>query len=512
MKKFLCLMMSLVLLLTAATAFAAVEYTLPEKWQRQVDFGNGVKGTVTVNVSGEAEWAQMLSPLSGVPLQVRAIHQQDGGDFQYRIYAENGEEMVGLTQLYGDDEAIYLKSDLLPDVLLSLTTGGDLLDRLSGGEGKNPALYSAMMNIASIPQTTWEGKWLPALSSYESSLELWLEAFASVPSVKREESGATVLVRYDIPAEAVKSQIKTMWESVLQDETLLPLLQAQLTEEQQAAYLNPDLMYYYAQVIDGVALDGNVVLEREMTAKGEAIRTNVTLPLVMGNWNSLQITQDGTVTVLALQGEEMRVELEMDESVSTPDSTGYRGKLRVIPADSAVQGVAVTFTLVEIRTSSVDDDTRSHEVTTWNLKVQPDEEKTGEGWLAFDPMELYAKVHLHSKSLQVNAVSLEVELAAKWTDAEVSVMVDLITRSPWVMDELPKEGAIDVATLPEGELAQLLADLGLNGLTRLLMMNQENMIPVPEAATQTDLEATTTDMPASPTDAETKPTGVGSAE
>ena len=67
MKKFLCMALCLALVFTSATAMAA-EYTLAEKWQRQVAFGNGVKGTINLNVSGEAEWAQLLSPLNGTEL------------------------------------------------------------------------------------------------------------------------------------------------------------------------------------------------------------------------------------------------------------------------------------------------------------------------------------------------------------------------------------------------------------------------------------------------------------
>lgn len=491
MKKLFCLVLSLMLVLSAATAFAAVEYSLPEKWQRQVDANNGITGTVTLNVSGTADWVQLVAPLSGVPLQVRAIHSDEL--FQYRIYVEDGEEMAGLTQLYGDGETMYLKSDLLPEVLLSLTTGGDVMERLLGSEGTNPSLYSAILNIVNIPETTWEGKWMPALAAYEDSIELWLESYASAPSVKRTESGATVLVRYDVPADAVKEQIKLMWEAVLQDGTLLPMLRTKLTEEQQDAYLNPNLLYYYDQVIDSLALSGNVVLEREMTAKGDIVRTDMTFPLNLAGWQSLRFVQQGTTTTVALAGSEYSLELEMDETVVTPDSSGYRGKVCVTPALQGQQGVAAEFTLVEIRSSSVDEDTRSHDVNTWTLKVQPDAEKSGEGWLAFDPVELYCKLHMHSKSLQYMPVSIELELEAKLKDATAGIMVDIKTRSPWILDNLPTEGARDVSTMPKEELTQMLTDLFFNGITRMVMLNPESVLPAPDAATTTDLAGNQTE-------------------
>ena len=55
MKKLICLLLSVMLVALCTTAMAKVEYTLLEKWQRQVDFGNGIKGTLKVNVDGDAD-------------------------------------------------------------------------------------------------------------------------------------------------------------------------------------------------------------------------------------------------------------------------------------------------------------------------------------------------------------------------------------------------------------------------------------------------------------------------
>lgn len=492
MKKLICLVMSLMLIMLSVTAYATVEYSLWEKWQRQVAFGNGIKGTLTVDVSGEAEWAKLLAPLSGVPLQIRAIH--DGDIFQYRLYAEKDEEMLGLTQLYGDGQAIYLKSELLPETLLSLTTGGDVLNSLAGVQAEeSPSLYSAMMNILNVPQTTWEGKWQPALSPYEEAIELWLESYASAPSVKRAEDGsATVLVRYDIPQEALKNQIKAMWGNVLEDAVLLPLLQGQLNQAQQDAYLNPNLKYYYDQVIDALALSGNVVLEREMTAKGEAVRTEMTFPLDNDGWTQLQVKQIDQTTSFDLQGKDKQFLVETTKTASNDSSAAYQGRICIVPEDKAKKAFAAAFTLVETKSSSTDEDTRSHDISNWTVKLQPDEEFSGEGWEEFEPMELTARVHLSSKKLQSNAVTFEVDLGLKLADAEVAVALHLSTRSKYVMDELPTQGAADIAAMEEAERTQLLIDLGMNGLTVLQMMNQETAEP---AATES-VEPMPTETPA----------------
>lgn len=474
MKKLICLLLCLMLTLTCATAMAKVEYTLMEKWQRQVDFGNGIKGTLKLGISGQAEWASLLAPISDMPMEIRAIH--DGDSFQYRMYVEKDEELLGLTQLYGDGENVYLKSDLLPNTLLSLPTGGDVLNRLAGVTAEeSPSLYSAVLNMLNVPQTTWEGKWLPALETYSNAIELWLENYASAPSVLRAEDGsATVLVRYEIPADGLKNQIKALWATVLQDATLLPLLQGQLNQAQQDAYLNTNLQYYYDQVMDELTLSGNVILEREMTAKGESLRTVMTFPLAQDGWSSLTIRQKDGTTSLDVTGTDKQFSLELTENLAVGSSVAYQGRVRYVPADKTRQAMAATFSLVKTQSSTVDEDTRSHDKTLWTLKVEPDAEYTGEGWQEIQPMEMTLALHLHSKSQQSNPVTVELDATVKLTDAEITIDLDLMTRSKWVMDDLPTEGALDVTSMPAEELTQILTDLGLNGLTMVQRLNQEN--------------------------------------
>lgn len=486
MKKLICLLLCLVLMLACTGAMAKVEYTLTEKWQRQVDFGNGIKGTLKLDVSGQADWAKLLAPISGVPVEIRAIHDEDS--FQYRLYVEKDDELLGLTQLYGDGQTMYLKSDLLPDALLSLPTGGDVLNRLAGvAEDESPSLYSAMLNILNVPQTTWEGKWLPALEAYSNAIELWMENYASTPSVLRAEDGsATVLVRYDIPADGLKSQIKALWANVLQDETLLPLLTGQLNQAQQEAYLNTNLQYYYDQVIDGLSLTDNIVLEREMTAKGDALRTVMTFPLSQDGWQNLTISQNGKTTSIQVTGTDREFALEWTEMLETGSSTAYQGRVRYVPADKSRKAIAAAFSLVRTQTSSVDEDTRSHDMTTWTVKIQPDEAYTGEGWEDIQPAEVDLHLHLHSKSQQSSPVTVAVDVTIKLADAEIAVDLDLMTRSKWVMDDLPTEGATDVTTIPADELTQKLTDLGLNGLTMVQRMNQESAAQDTPAGEPTD--------------------------
>ena len=513
MKKFLCMALCLALVFTSATAMAA-EYTLAEKWQRQVAFGNGVKGTINLNVSGEAEWAQLLSPLNGTELEIRAI-QKDGRK-QYRLYAEKGEDMVGLTRLFSQDNELYLVSDLLPDIILRLSTGGDLINLLTGGkEGDAPNWYSAALSLLDIPETTWNEKWVPVLTRYEKELELWLESFASAPSVKRDGDAATVLARYDIPAEGLKAQMKALWQEMLADADLLALIQDQLTQEQQQAYLNPGLQGYYDELIDSMSLGEGIVLEREMTTKGEVLASSVTLPLdrMPGGWTVLKFLQREQETTLQLEGMEAAFNLTLSQNVSTANSTAWSGTLRY--EDGKDLPLAVDFTLVKIATASVDADSRSHQVTSWSLKAEQSKD-TKIACRAFQPFAGDLLIHMNSRNAQINPVNLEIGLTVKLEQAEMEAKLSLTTHSPWVLDGLPVGKEMDVAAMSEKEREQVFTDLGRNALVTMMgirndVPDQETEQPMPtlEPAPSATPEAEPTEVPAAePTEtpAATEPT------
>lgn len=490
MKKLISLVLAVVLALCAATAFA-VEYTLPEKLQRQIEFGNGLKGTLQVSVEGDGEWAKLLSPMNGAEIQLRGIHKDDS--FQYQAYTLNGEEQVGLTQLYGDSQMMYLRSELLPDTLLSLSTGGDVINKLlGGGEDENPTWYSAAMNLLTVPATSWEERWLPVLDKYDSMMEMWLNDYAAEPVVNREkDSASTMIIRYDIPVEAVKAQTKVLMEQFLQDEELLTLLRAQLTPAQQAIYLNANLMYYYEQAIDSLNLDGTIGLERELTTKGEMNSTTITLPMPENDegWEQVTLEQQKNTTIVTWDGEKASVIVALEKTLSTGESAAYRGSLRVAPAEEDAQALSVAFTATSIHSNTVDDDTRRHDVTTWSISIQPDaNEDAEENIISFEPMSLEARIHLHSKQANLNATTLAIDCTAQLPGGTADVAFEIKTASPWVLETLPTTGAVSMETMTAEERIQALTDIALNGLVSLAAMNPAELTDDESVATMTNLE------------------------
>ena len=245
-------------LLLGGTALAAKEddYTLPELLYQQFAVQDyPIRGSVAVTASGTASWLDFLLPLTASTLHVRLLNLEDSDDFQYQVFSQDDSgNQQGLTQLYRVGDTLYLRTDVLPDVLLSMP--------LAESAKSNPSFYSVLAEMMAQPDILWESMWQPALEEYLNELELWLADYAAEPDTMTENGELVMRVSYVIPADDVKEQTKLMWKQALYDETLLTLLRPMMTEEQQAAYLNPALGYFYDACIDALPLSGDLRLSR----------------------------------------------------------------------------------------------------------------------------------------------------------------------------------------------------------------------------------------------------------
>ncbi|MGN1020116.1 MAG: hypothetical protein ACI4O7_07055 [Aristaeellaceae bacterium] len=479
MKRFWCLMLCLALALTSSCALAAEEYTLPEKLQMQIEFGNGVKGAVALTASGEGDLAKALSVLNGTEIQIRAITLD--GTYQTSLYALDGETQLGLTQVYGDGENVYLRSELLPELVLSYPLGEDWLERLMGRTGEdNPTWYSVASNLLSLSDEVWEAAWAPALQPYTTQLEMWLSGYASEPVVNQGEQGETLMsVRYTVPAQDVKEEIKTLLVQALSDEGLMGLLRAQMTEEQAAVYLTPGLMYYYEAVIDALPLDGEITMERDLSTRGETISTAVSLPLpAESRWQEMSLEQGGGDTALTLTGAENALTLVLRTASATESSAVYTGLLRLEPEEG--QGLAAAFNLKKVFSHTVDDDTREHDMTTWTLDVTMDESVAGDGdYVVFEPIHATLMTHFHSKNAKRNATTLELTASLTQGTESLSLAGSIKTTSPWVLDQLPTEGAEDLTAMTESYRSEILGMMWAN-LQSVLSALHPGELPAPE--------------------------------
>lgn len=466
LNRFLCLL--LCLLLVCAAALAAEEYTMPDKMSRQVASGSGVKGAMTLAVAGGSEWLDLLLPFTGSNLQLRYIVKD--GQFQGQLYAlDDQEQQRALTQAYGDETHLYLRSELLPGKVLYVPFGAELMDVLFSEEGSNPTMYSVVRKLLSIPAEIWESDWLPVLAPYESALEQWLTDYASEPSIAPSTSGSSnMTLRHVIPAEALKACMKDLMRQFLQDGKLMDLVNPLLTDAQKALYMNPALGYFYDAVIDSLPLEAELTMERTLSARGDMLSTVLVMPLPQNanGWTNLSCEITGRNTSLTLEGPEQSVSLVLETSTVLSDRTIWNGIFRYLPAEGT--RYSVSFSIVKQFSAYTDDESRSHEDTDWTLTVRPNlshldaEDPARADYADFETITAVLSTKYYSRERQNDPTTLEATLSAQLPALSLEMALALRTTSPWVLSDLPTANADELLTLSPEIVSDLLTEFSRN--------------------------------------------------
>ncbi|MCH5285907.1 MAG: hypothetical protein J1E43_00660 [Christensenellaceae bacterium] len=493
--RILCLL--LCLLLTCSTALAA-SYTLPEKINRQISSGSGVKGAVTLAVAGGSEWLDLLLPFTGSDLQIRYIVKDN--QFQGQLYAlDDQDQQRALTQVYGDGEHIYLRSDLLPDTMLSLPAGSGLMDALFGSEDGNPTYYSVVRALLSVPDEKWESDWAPVLEPYEAALEQWLTDFASEPSITQTDNGtSSMTLRYTIPADALKSAMKDLMRQFLQDSALMDLVLPLLSEAQQAAYMNPAISYFYDAVIDALPLQGELTMTRVLSTRGDVLESTLVMPLPdnQNGWSTLTCAMTDRETTLTLTGPEQSVTLITKETAVMSDRTTWDGIFRYLPAEGTP--ISASFSLIKQFSSYTDEaEGRAHEITNWSLTAKPDLSHLAQNdparatYAEFEDIVISLSTHFYSREHLNDPTTLEATLSAQLPSLSLDMAMALRTTSPWVLSDLPTtDGELLLELTPE-RVAELLAGFSRNAaLTMTSLTEQTTAEPETETETESSAEPT----------------------
>ena len=563
MKRILCLLLCLTLLGTSV-AFAA-DTTLPELFRIQVITGGyGVRGKASITASGTAPWLDVLLPFTASEIQIRAIGMQQGALSQYsegadnwqlRLYVEDSNgKAAGTTWLYGQDDAIFLSSELLPDTVLTLPDGGvhllydlirqdyagvflglDPLDMTSGGVNGNLSAYDAIRKVLGVPEEEWETEWEPVLQKYYVDLDMWLTGYGSVSELSGSKGSMTMSVCYTIPSADLKEKAKAVISQMLYDSELQELLLPYVTLEQRVLYLNPALLYYYDACIDALALGGDVILSREMSALGENISTSVSLPLpqlpetltapvnqaltglfalpyedAMSGMNRIVIAQAGEECSVTLSGSLRTIALSIDESATNAESANLSGFLRITPAlGNDEPPLCAAFSYKTTHTVYEDDDYFSHDTSTLSLTLEPSLDLISESdpfrskYVDFTPVNLSLTVDYRNQSYN-NYSPTQVNISAAIAVKDANVTLDLVLRTTnmWDHADLPTEGAENLAELTDARKEELLAELIVNAVRTMSSLNAPaapTATPVPEAtaapATDVPDEAAPTAVP-----------------
>lgn len=552
MKKFLCILLCLVFAVSAALAETAD--TLPRKFVRQLTggTGNGIRGKMSITASGVAEWLNVLLPFTASEIQIRALGEKQGelsdevsddDDWQIRLYAQNNDgQAVGTTWLYGNPEGIYLRSELLPDTLLTLPVeqvnllyqvfkgeytdlffAFDPVGMTKPGANGNASAYQAIANMFQIPAEEWALEWMPVLEKYFLHLDLWLTSYGD-PSFMTGDTGAlTMSATYSIPSKDIKKEAKYLIGQMLYDTDLQNLLLPYVTLEQRITYLNPSMVYFYEACIDALPLEGDVVLAREMSSMGEIVSTSVSLPIpalpdnliapisktaasmldlpyedLLSGMNRISMKHEADMREITLSGAKRTMTMTAKENIEENGST-VNGAVIITPAIGVDENsLSAAFTFSQNHRIYQDENYLDHDTTEFSFSIEPDLSMLSEDdpfrntYVDFSPLAMNVTLDYSNNTYQQNKpVQINFKGSAKLPDAQIDVDVVLRITTNLSMTTLPTTGGENVLEVSDerwNEILELLTNNGTKAMSSLYTAAQPLDVPVEEPKTTPEAE------------------------
>lgn len=462
MKRLIACLLAAVMLL--GTAMAAEEYTLSEKIGLQMEDGSGLKGSMTISATGEADWAKAVAAVASGDYQLRAIRSGEG--YVCELYAADGDAKKAVTTLYAEGDTIEMTSALLPDMPLTVATDSTLLDMLFGAsETGNPTWYGVAEKLLGIDDTEWDAQWETALAPYYTDIEVWMLQYSAAPVITEDANGETLLeMRYEIPAKAVGEEILAIVQKALQDEALMTLLRPQMTDEQAAAYLSAERLYHYENVLKALPLEGSIIMERTVTTMGDDLKSSITVPLLENSdgWKTLSVQDTAGDYVITAASETRTVTLGIaSEETETGSETVVTWK--DIPAALSVESMATAWklTVTETVETRTDPDTRAHEITTWAFALEQDlshlasDDASRNAYAPVEPVSGTVTLHLSSKNSNSSPTTAALDVALTIGSNTLTVSGQVKTASPWVVNAWTALEGEEITAMDEARLTAL---------------------------------------------------------
>ena len=349
----------LCLTLAAALLPAAAETTQLTKLQGQWK-SSAFRGTLTGEVSGEGSrltddkgWAALRALFSAYSLGIthtnKSASASEGDESVITLSKKDGSEVARLNVMTDAAGVVYLQSDLLDDsgLFYAFDSGFDWSTLLMPGENGWPSLLHVLSEVNRASKT-WQEKAQPYMEQFSLNISRWLQGYLVTATEQGVGSSFITTASYEIPVSAVMQETKQLLVDFLSNKDLLALLSEVLTAEEQAAYLQFDMLLPFFNMLDKVQLDGSFNVRRQYdTASGDVLYDSVSLPCPAGlPVRSITLVhvphaEEGELWQLSLTMDAQRLNIAVDQTLKldlTAQNTGediWTGSvLAVLPAST----------------------------------------------------------------------------------------------------------------------------------------------------------------------------------
>ena len=301
----------------------------------------------------------------------------------------------------------------------------------------------------------------------------------------------------------MKAQTKYIVSLMIADTELQVLMAPIMTAEQRSLYFNPAMQWFYDHCIDIVPLSGSILLEREMTARGETTAMTISLPLpplpaeltgplgemtadlfglsyvdAFDGLDRLSMRQDGNALSVSLSGAQRTITLTATQQEDTDGAVRCEGFFRINPAVGVDQApLSAAFVYEYSKSLYEDDDYNTHEDFAWALEILPDasvvseDDPFGSTYVEFAPLAFSANIGFTKKDKDASPVQLTADITVTLPDANVAVSTSLKVAERWVHDPVPAAPAEDVTRLSDTrreELRTIFLDNAITTMTTML--------------------------------------------
>jgi hypothetical protein len=513
MKRILIRIISLGLTLMLCMGAAAettddLTYTMAEKLMKQLYWGSGFAGTLTLSATAvEGREADAFSTIKPMDIEWTYIKTRGNkttpDEMRLILTADTGDYQQGSAEISVQDGSVYMRSSLLNDGWYLL--GNETLDPvlqafglsdtvtaasdLTRAGGIMPGTTSFFLDMAAYLIGGNTDGISESLEQYTTKIDFWLEGYRDSFQTDCLEDGTSVMkIEYNIPAAAVKAQMKQLLIDLMNDEALLGSLQALIPEEQAALFLEPSLQPYYFFAVDELPLEDDMTIHRVQSFLGETLELSVAMPLYDSEAGAMTLlytrTQGGDdmldENTLSLTGEGSYVGLSYHTYETITGATVYQGTIRVESPEADGIKPKTLLASFDLSTKSVTTkDLNGYEtlnqILTLSVAPQkiPDTEDASH-YVAFSQTDLALDMSFASLSAKKEKTNMDLKLTLSGEAWAQEVMLEIAgeTTSQWTPEAFDKEQVVDLTELPAEELQSQLSQAAIKaGLLFLPYIN-----------------------------------------
>ena len=437
MKKFRSIILSFIIMAFMLSTANAAGYTLPEKMERQLQVGSGLKGSFSVYANADPELCPLLHSVQNAEFEIRGI-RYEGNQHVYIYQAGTDETLRSLTEYCKIGGREYLRSDFLPDASYLLPTADSLINRYFKSEGENPSVFPDLLRLFLA------GRSETALNTdtLERQIEMMISAFSTEPSIQSVDGSPRLHQTFRIPLSDVYRTVTELIRTVSSDETYMAYFREFLSQEQIDTYLNPDLGYYYIDAMNQLNMEEDIVFSRTVSTLGDLIQSSLVLPMdtEKTGYSSVTLQNSETRRSILFSGPRGVFYLDLPLDFDLNGDFFENREIRFVSVSNENEksdNVALKI-IISGKSEKYDnaEDNRIHEKNSYTLQISRDTEGLPEeikDELIPDMASANAEIVVHwsSKSQLSSPTTLEISCSVEQGKFSFDLNGAIKTSSPW---------------------------------------------------------------------------------